>query len=105
MLESEFQSKLIKDLEKLFEGCIILKNDSSHIQGFPDLLILYKNKWAALECKNGPRAKIRMNQCYYVELLDEMSFSRFIYPENKEEVLHELQKSFSTRRSTRFSKC
>ena len=105
MLESEFQSKLIKELEFLFEGCIILKNDSSYLQGFPDLLILYKNRWATLECKTNSTSKTRPNQHFYVELLDEMSFSSFIYPENKEEVLYELQKSFSTRRPTRISKC
>ena len=105
MLESEFQLKLINELKFLFEGCIILKNDSSYLQGIPDLLILYNNQWAALECKKARGAKTRPNQHYYVELLDEMSFSRFIYPENKEEVLYELQKSFSTRKSTRLPKC
>ena len=105
MLESEFQSKLIKELECLFDGCIILKNDPSYIQGFPDLLILYNNQWATLECKNSRRAKTRPNQHHYVELLDDMSFSRFVYPENKEEVLYELQKSFSTRGTTCVPKC
>jgi hypothetical protein len=104
MLENKFQSELIKELEFLFEGCIILKNDSSYIQGFPDLIILYKHKWAALECKKSMNASSQPNQDYYVELLHDMSFSRFIYPENKEEVLYALQKSFATGRSTRISK-
>jgi len=50
MLESAFQANLIKELETLFVGCVILKNDANYIQGFPDLLILYKNNWAVLEC-------------------------------------------------------
>ena len=94
--ENEFQAKLIKDIKKMFDGCIITKLDSGHIQGIPDLLILYKNKWACLECKRSKNAPHRPNQEYYVELMDKMSFSRFIFPENKEEVLHELQQAFKS---------
>ena len=93
-LEKEFQSKLIKRLKILFDGCIVMKTDPSYIQGFPDLLILYKNKWAVLENKRSKNASKQPNQEYYVELLDEMSFSRFVYPENIEEVLDELQQTF-----------
>lgn len=94
MLESEFQNKLIQELKKMFKGCIVTKLDSSHIQGIPDLLILYNNKWATLECKKSVRAKKQPNQEYYVGRMNEMSFSRFICPENKEEVLHDLQQAF-----------
>lgn len=91
-LESGFQDKLIKELKSLFSGCMVFKMDQ--IQGIPDLLILYKNKWASLECKQFASAKKRPNQEYYVGLMNEMSFSRFISPENKEEVLRELCKAF-----------
>lgn len=93
-LEKDFQAKLIKELKRRFPGCIVMKNDSCYIQGIPDLVILYKDKWAALECKKSANAKRRPNQEYYVGLMDEMSFSRFICPENKEEVLNELQQTF-----------
>lgn len=96
MLESNFQAQLIKELKKMFPGCIVTKNDPSYIQGIPDLTILYKDKWASLECKKSVRAKKQPNQEYYVGLMDEMSFSRFICPENKEEVLYELQQSFES---------
>jgi hypothetical protein len=96
MLESQFQSKLIKELKKLFPGCIVMKSDSGYLQGIPDLLILFNDKWAALECKQHAGAKKRPNQEYYVGKMDEMSFSRFICPENKEEVLHDLQQSFQS---------
>ena len=93
-LERNFQSALIKELKTLFKGCIVMKLDSSYIQGIPDLLVLYKNKWATLECKKNAGAKKQPNQEYYVGLMNEMSFSRFICPENKEEVLNELQQTF-----------
>lgn len=96
MLESRFQAKLIEELKKLFPGCIVIKNDSGYLQGIPDLLILYNNKWATLECKQSAGAKKQPNQNYYVDKMNEMSFSRFIYPENKEEVLYDLQLSFNS---------
>lgn len=95
-LERDFQAKLIRELKELFPGCIVMKNDSSYIQGIPDLLVLYRDNWASLECKKSVTAKKRPNQEYYVDLMDEMSFSRFICPENKEEVLHELQQAFGS---------
>ena len=98
MLESKFQSNLIKEIKERFPGCIVMKNDASYIQGIPDLLVLYKNKWAALECKKSASAKHQPNQDYYVNKMNEMSFSSFIYPENKEETLDELSKSFRAKR-------
>lgn len=104
MRENKFQGDLIKDLKSLFPGCIVLKNDPNYIQGIPDLLILYGKKWATLECKKSKDAPVRPNQAYYVKRMNKMSFSRFIFPENKEEVLRELQSAFKSGRSTRFSK-
>ena len=94
MLENKFQAKLIQDIKQLLPGCIVMKNDSSYIQGIPDLLVLYKDKWASLECKKTANAKKQPNQEYYVKRMDEMSFARFISPENKEDVLNELRKTF-----------
>ena len=96
MLENKFQANLIKKLKKLFPGCIVMKNDSSYIQGIPDLLVLHKDKWASLEVKKSVNASKRPNQEYYVGLMNEMSFSRFISPENEEEVLRDLQTTFKS---------
>ena len=104
MLERNFQANLIKEIKELFPGCVVLKNDANYIQGFPDLTVLYEDKWATLECKKEERAKKRPNQDYYVKKCDEMSFSRFVQPENKEEVLNELQQAFKPRRSARVSR-
>ena len=93
-LESGFQDNLKKEIEEIFPGCMVFKMDQ--IQGIPDLLVLHNDKWASLECKKNARASKRPNQEYYVELMNGMSFSRFIYPENKEEVLNELQQAYKS---------
>lgn len=93
MLEKGFQAKLIKELKQEYPEAIIFKNDVR--QGFPDITILYRDKWAFLECKKGEKEKHQPNQDYYINLANEGgSFGRFIYPENKEEVLRELQQAF-----------
>ena len=94
MLENKYQGELIKKLEKAIPGCMVLKNDPNYIQGIPDLIVLYKDKWAVLECKKDAKAKARPNQPYYVNKMNEMSFGAFIYPENEEEVLNDLQQAF-----------
>lgn len=94
-LESDFQKELMDEIRSEYPGCIILKNDSSYIQGIPDWTILYKDKWAVLEAKKNKTAKKQPNQPYYVEKLNDMSYSRFVYPENKEEVLEGLRNIFA----------
>lgn len=91
-LESGFQDRLIVTLKEMFPGCWTFKMEQ--IQGMPDLLVLYKNKWALLECKRKHNAKKQPNQDYYVDLFNKMSFSRFICPENKDDVLRELKHIF-----------
>ena len=94
MLENKFQSNLIKEIKDRFPGCIVMKNDSSYIQGIPDLLVLYKDKWASLEVKKSANTKHQPNQDYYVNKMKDMSYSSFISPENKNTVLNELKNLF-----------
>lgn len=96
MRENAFQSKLKKKIKDRFPGCIVLKNDPTYIQGIPDLLILYNDKWAALECKREEDAlkDPRPNQPYYIKKMNDMSYASFIYPENEEEVLDAVERSF-----------
>jgi hypothetical protein len=101
MLESQYQSKLIKTLRRMFDGCVVIKNDPNYIQGFPDLLILWGPDWAALEVKVSEHAHEQPNQGWYVELLDEMSFAAFIHPGNEAEILSALQYTFESRRDAR----
>ena len=95
MKESKFQSDLKKELQGMFPGCMITKLDSGDIQGIPDLLVLYKDKWALLENKRSSKATHQPNQEYYVDKMNGMSFASFIYPENKDEVLARLRKKFN----------
>lgn len=94
--EGAFKANLKKDLKQMFPGCIVTQMDPNDIQGIPDLLILYKDKWATLECKRSSKASHRPNQNYYVEKMNDMSYSSFIFPENKEAVLNELQQALQS---------
>ena len=94
-LESKFQKELMDKIRNKYPGCVILKNDSSYIQGFPDWTILYKDKWAVLETKRSKNAARQPNQEYYVNKLNDMSFSRFVFPENSDDVLEEISKYFN----------
>jgi DNA polymerase III epsilon subunit-like protein len=94
--ESQFQHALINKIKSRFPGCIVMKNDANYIQGIPDWLVLYKDRWAALECKRSATESHRPNQDYYVELMDSMSCAKFVYPENEEEVLDVLEETFGT---------
>lgn len=94
MLERIFQKRVIDELKERFPGCVVLKNDANYLQGIPDVLVLYGKHWAMLETKKSAHEHKQPNQEYYVDMLNRMSFSRFICPENKEEVFYELQQSF-----------
>lgn len=89
-LERVFQKDLVKEIKEKLKGCIVMKNDSSYIQGIPDWIILFKDKWALLEVKKSAKARKQPNQEYYVNKANAMSFARFIFPENKDEVLRDL---------------
>nr|DAT35088.1 MAG TPA: Nuclease [Caudoviricetes sp.] len=92
--ENKYQRDLIRKLSRLFPGCLILKNDPNYLQGVPDLLILYGDKWGMLEVKISDKASIRPNQELYINRLCRMGFASFIFPENEEVVISQLQTYF-----------
>ena len=96
MKESTFQRQLIFEIKERLPGSIVLKNDPNYIQGVPDLTILYKEHWAALEVKRNKHARRRPNQKYYIDILNNMSFAKIVYPENKEDILNELQQALQS---------
>lgn len=100
-LESKFQAVVIDAFEAMFPGCMVMKNDSSYIQGVPDLILLWGPHWATFEVKRGLDEPFQPNQEYYINRMNEMSFSAMICPENMGEVLDALQQSFRARRPAR----
>ena len=90
MRESKFQAKLIKDIKERLPDCIVLKNDPTYLQGIPDLTVFNNDRWATLEVKKSANASHQPKQDYYVEMMDRMSFSRFVYPENRDAVFSDL---------------
>lgn len=96
MSETAYQAKLVKKLKDLFPGCFIVRNDPRVNQGVPDLLILYGCSWAMLEVKLTATSPTRPNQEHYVEQFNQMSYAAFVFPENEEEILHDLQLAFGT---------
>lgn len=98
MLESSFQSKLIKTIKSRWPDSVVIKTDANYIQGFPDLLILHGDTWVSLECKKSKKSSHRPNQDYYVDKLNNMSYAAFVSPENEEDVLNDIQQTFQSRR-------
>ena len=111
MLESQFQKLLIGRIKAEFPDAIVLKNDPTYIQGIPDLLVLYGDKWAALECKAYSGASVQPNQQYWLEKMQTMAFAAFANPQNMENILEQLggwfgdiSRTSKPRRSTRVPK-
>ena len=96
MLERDFQKGVIKEIKKRLPDSVVLKTNPKQKQGIPDLLILNGPKWAALEIKKSKDASKRMNQEYYVDKWNKMSFARFISPENKKETINDIQSALKS---------
>lgn len=96
--EREIQNSIKDKIRNLLGDCIIVENDPTKIRGIPDLLVLFKDRWAALETKRHIKASKRANQPYYVDKMNEMSFAAFISPENEEEVLDAMVRSLRSER-------
>lgn len=96
MLESNHRRYIENKLSSFLPGCLVLKTDPTHLQGIPDFIFLYRNRWGALELKVSSKSRRQPNQEYYVDLLDKMSFAAFISPETEEEVFRDIQQTFRT---------
>lgn len=102
--ETKYQNDLINRIKTLLPGCVVLRNDPNYIQGIPDILVLHHDTWAALEVKRSQSEPQQPNQEHYVREFDKMSYASFVYPENEERVLFELQRSLKPRRKARVPK-
>lgn len=106
VLEATFKTKLCREIEQRFPGSYVFRLDTSDRQGVPDLLVIFENMWAMLEGKRKRPTSpddFEPNQEWYIEEFDRMSFAACIYPENKEEVLNEMEQAFLAARSARLS--
>ncbi len=100
MRENDYQSRLIRKLRKKYPEAVIMKNDAQLIQGIPDLTILNGDRWATLEVKASrptTESAFQANQEWYVQKMNEMSYSAVVYPENEREVLSGLQQALQPR--------
>lgn len=94
-LEGDYKTLLVKRMKSRWPDAIILKNDEQLCQGIFDLTIMYGPWYAAVEVKRSRTAKYRPNQEYYLQKVLDMGGLAFtLYPENEEEVLDEIQRSF-----------
>ena len=95
LTEQQFQKKVIERIEKEWPTAIVLKNDPTYLQGFLDLIIFFDDRWAALEVKKTRNSRRQPNQKYWVNITNQMSFGAFVFPENLEEIIRELQRIFN----------
>lgn len=98
MLEKIFVKHFRYELQKrMGETHLDYIHPRAYSRSQPDLIILgSKNIWAALEFKESKNAHRQPNQEYYIKRLNEKGFARFVYPENVEEVLDELEELFTS---------
>ena len=89
-MENRFKTKLCKRIKNEFPGSMIFHLNPTEKKGIPDLVVLHRDKWATLEGKREEKASKRLHQDYYVNKMNKMSYSSFIYPENEDEVLKEM---------------
>jgi hypothetical protein len=102
--EGKYKTGLTDRIYERFgcDVCEVIILDSR--QGLPDRLIVFSGGfWAFLEAKISATAKKQPNQPYYVEKFGRMCFAAFIYPENEEAVLNELEQAYQTHWATRIS--
>lgn len=91
--EGKFKAQTKTIISEMFPGCYMHEMKAG-AQGIPDTLIIFGERWALLEFKESKQAKKRPNQEYYVNKFDSMGFARFVYPENVDEVLDDLERWF-----------
>ena len=96
--EGDYQKDIIDRIKKALPGAIVMKNDSSYIQGIPDLTVIYGGKYAMLEVKKSYYDFVHNQQAnqkdYIRKFRDWGAFSFFIYPEVDADVFEELIRYF-----------
>ncbi len=93
--ESEFKSKLYREIRERFPGSEVLPNDANYIQGIPDATVYFPNgRYFLLEGKREANSRRQPNQGYYVNESPLSNNAMFVSPDNKDEVLAELERRY-----------
>lgn len=93
--ESQFKGELYKEIRERFPGSEVLPNDANYLQGFPDGTVYFPNgRYFLLEGKREEDAARQPNQDYYVNRSPLSANAMFVSPENKNEVLAELERRY-----------
>lgn len=93
--ESSFKSSLYKEIRERFPGSEVVINDAGYVQGFPDATVYLPNgRYFLLEGKRECNSSRQPNQEYYVERSPLSNNACFVYPENKEKIMEELERRY-----------
>lgn len=93
--ESAFRTSFINKLKSLSPDIMVEFADPKKVNGIPDLIIFFREKYARIETKRSSTASKRLHQEYYINLFKSQGiYATFLTPENEEEVLNELRRYF-----------
>lgn len=94
--ETDFKNGLYNEIRAKFPGSEVVPNDAGYIQGFPDATVYLPNgKYVLLEGKRTSNSARQPNQDYYVNESPLCNNAMFVYPENKKEVLQEIERRYN----------
>lgn len=98
MLEKTFVKQFRYDLMDRTRGTDLdYIYPKTYVRSQPDLVILGPNMtWAALEFKRDKDADRQPMQEWHINRLKKKGYAGFVYPENREEVLDELEELFTS---------
>ena len=95
--EADFKSKLYKEIRNKCPGTEVIPHDAGYLQGFPDATVYFPNgKYVLLEGKRTENSARQPNQDYYVNDSPLSPNAMFVYPENKKEVLKEIERRYKS---------
>lgn len=93
--ESDFKHKLYKEIRQRFPGSEVLPNDANYLQGVPDATVYFPNgRYVMIESKRSSKSNKQPNQEYYINKSPLSKNAMFANPENREEVLSELERRY-----------
>lgn len=98
MLESQFKRHVKCSIRDRFPNLDLdfIDTNAYNFRSMTDLVVLGPEVWAALEFKRSEDSPHQPNQDYHISRLNKKGYASFVFPENLEEVLDELEVLFSS---------